>query len=46
MGVEATTQISRKEFGIDFNMPVDGSDKLIIGDKISIHINAEAVLQA
>ena len=29
VGVEATTQISRKEFGIDFNMPVEGSDKLL-----------------
>ena len=46
VGVEATTEISRKEFGIDFNMPVEGADKLMIGDKISIHINAEAVLQA
>ncbi len=46
VGIEATTQISRKEFGIDFNMPVDGSDKLMIGDKISIHVNAQAVLQA
>lgn len=46
VGIEATTEISRKEFGIDFNMPVEGSDKLMIGDKISIHINAEAVLQA
>lgn len=46
VGIEATTQISRKEFGIDFNLPVDGSDKLMIGDKISVHINAEAVLQA
>jgi polyisoprenoid-binding protein YceI len=46
VGIEATGEISRKEFGIDFNMPVEGSDKLVIGDKISIHINAEAVLQA
>jgi polyisoprenoid-binding protein YceI len=46
VGVEATAEISRKEFGIDFNMPVEGADKLMIGDKISIHINAEAVLQA
>jgi polyisoprenoid-binding protein YceI len=46
VGVEAKTEISRKEFGIDFNMPVEGTDKLMIGDKISIHINAEAVLQA
>ncbi len=46
VGIEATAQISRKEFGIDFNSPVEGSDKLMIGDKISIHINAQAVLQA
>lgn len=45
VGVEATTQISRKAFGIDFNIPLEG-DKLMIGDKISIHITAEAVLQA
>ena len=46
VGLEASTQISRKEFGIDFNIPVDGADKLMIGDKISINIVAEAVLQA
>lgn len=45
VGVEATGEISRKEFGIDFNIPLEG-DKLVIGDKISITINAEAVLQA
>lgn len=46
VGLEATTQISRKEFGIDFNIPVEGADKLMIGDKITINIVAEAVLQA
>ncbi|EFQ83678.1 YceI-like domain protein [Aeromicrobium marinum DSM 15272] len=46
IGVEATGQISRKEFGIDFNIPVAGADKAMIGDKISISINAQAVLQA
>jgi len=46
VGLEATTTISRKEFGIDFNIPVDGADKLMIGDKITINIVAEAVLQA
>ena len=46
VGLEATTSISRKEFGIDFNIPVDGADKLMIGDKITINIVAEAVLQA
>lgn len=44
-GVEATAQISRREFGIDFNIPFDG-DKVMIGDKVSIVINAQAVLQA
>ncbi|WP_456698390.1 YceI family protein [Aeromicrobium sp. P5_D10] len=44
VGVEATTTISRKEFGIDFNIPV-GGDSVMIGDKISINIVAEAVLQ-
>ena len=45
VGVEATGEISRKAFGIDFNIPVQG-DKVMIGDKISIIVNAEAVLQA
>jgi len=45
IGVEATGEISRKEFGIDFNIPLEG-DKVMIGDKISITINAEYVLQA
>lgn len=45
VGVEATTEISRKEFGIDFNIPLEG-DRVVIGDKISIHIVAEAVLES
>ncbi|MEV7395784.1 YceI family protein [Aeromicrobium sp. NPDC092404] len=45
VGVEAKGEISRKEFGIDFNIPVSG-DKVMIGDKIKLHIVAEAVLQA
>ena len=44
VGVEASGQISRKEFGVDFNIPLEG-DKVVIGDKVSIVINAEAVLQ-
>jgi len=46
VGVEASGEISRKEFGIDFNIPVAGADKAMIGDKITITINAQAVLQA
>ena len=45
VGVEATGQISRKEFGIDFNVPLEG-DKVMIGDKITLSITAEYVLQA
>lgn len=45
VGVEAKGEISRKAFGIDFNIPLEG-DKLMIGDKITLVINAEAVLQA
>ena len=45
IGVEATGLISRKEFGIDFNIPVQG-DKVMIGDKVTIAITAEAVLQS
>ncbi len=44
-GFEAGAQISRKEFGIDFNIPVAG-EKVMIGDKVSISIVGEAVLQA
>jgi polyisoprenoid-binding protein YceI len=44
LGLEAGTTISRKDFGIDFNIPMDGG-RLMIGDKIEITINAEAVLQ-
>ncbi|WP_370615094.1 YceI family protein [Mumia sp. Pv 4-285] len=43
VGVEATTTISRKEFGIDFNIPLEG-DKVMIGDKITVNITGEAVL--
>ncbi|MDD9348755.1 MULTISPECIES: YceI family protein [unclassified Mumia] len=43
VGIEATTTISRKDFGIDFNIPLEG-DKVMIGDKISIIITGEAVL--
>ena len=45
VGVEASAVISRKDWGIDFNIPLEG-DKVMIGDKITITINAEAALQA
>ena len=44
VGFEGTTQITRKDFGIDFNIPLDGG-RLMIGDKIDITVTVEAVLQ-
>ena len=43
LGFEATAEISRKDFGVDFNIPLDGG-KLLIGDKVNIHLAVEAVL--
>ena len=44
-GFEATTTISRKEWGVSFNVPLEG-DKLMIGDSVHVLIGLEAVLQA
>jgi polyisoprenoid-binding protein YceI len=44
VGFEGTATISRKDFGIDFNIPLDGG-RLMIGDKIDITVTVEAVLQ-
>lgn len=43
-GFEATTVISRKAWGIDFNIPLDGG-KLMIGDKITVQLNVQSVLE-
>ncbi|MGN6724260.1 MAG: YceI family protein [Marmoricola sp.] len=45
IGFEATAEINRKDFGIDFNIPLDGG-KLLVGDKVSITLEIQAVLQA
>jgi polyisoprenoid-binding protein YceI len=42
-GFEATTEINRHDFGVSFNGVVDGS-KILVGDKISIQLAIEAVL--
>jgi polyisoprenoid-binding protein YceI len=43
IGFEATTEISRKDFGVDFNVPLDGG-KLLVGDKVSIVLSIQAAL--
>ena len=45
IGFEATTEINRKDFGVDFNIPLDGG-KLLVGDKVSITLSIQASYQA
>lgn len=42
-GFEARTDISRKEFGVDIDMPMDNGG-VVVGDKISIILDIEADL--
>ena len=44
-GFSASTEISRGDFGIEFNMPLDGGG-VVVGDKVKITLEIEAVLQA
>lgn len=44
-GFEASTEISRKEWGITFNVPLEG-DRVMIGDQVAITISVEAVRQS
>jgi len=43
-GFSAETEISRKEFGVDFEIPMDGGG-VVVGDKIKVTLEVEAVLQ-
>jgi polyisoprenoid-binding protein YceI len=43
-GFTATTEISRKDYGIEFNVPV--GEGALLGDKVEIQLEIQAVLQA
>ncbi len=43
-GFTVTTELSRKDFGIEFNMPLEGGG-VVLGDKIHVIMEIEAVLQ-
>lgn len=43
-GFEATTKISRKDFGMEFNVPLDGGG-VLVGDEVKIAIDVQAVRQ-
>ena len=45
IGFEATTEINRKDFGVDFDIPLDGG-KLLVGHKVNIELSIQAVLNA
>ncbi|SDY28434.1 Polyisoprenoid-binding protein YceI [Modestobacter sp. DSM 44400] len=44
-GFSGKTEISRKQFGVDIEMPMDGGG-VVVGDKISVELEIEAVLRA
>lgn len=43
-GFSASAEINRSDFGITFNMPLDGGG-VAIGDKVQITLDVEAILQ-
>jgi polyisoprenoid-binding protein YceI len=43
IGYEATTEISRKAFGVDWNVPLDGG-KVLVGDKVTVQLSIQARL--
>jgi polyisoprenoid-binding protein YceI len=42
LGFTASTSISRKEYGIEFNIPL-GGDKALLGDNVDIQLEVQAV---
>ncbi|HLT62828.1 MAG TPA: YceI family protein, partial [Microlunatus sp.] len=42
LGAEASTRLTRADYKVDFNVPLDG-DRLLIGDKVDISLAIEAV---
>lgn len=46
LGVEASGTINRNDFGISWNTPIEGSDRLLLGDTITLNLAAQAVLQS
>jgi polyisoprenoid-binding protein YceI len=43
-GFSASGELSRKDFGIEFNMPLEGGG-VVVGDKVSLNLEVEAILQ-
>ncbi len=45
IGFSAKTHIDRKDFGLTFNMPLDGGG-FVVGDKVDITLDIEAIKEA
>jgi polyisoprenoid-binding protein YceI len=45
VGFSAVAELSRKDFGIEFDAPLEGGG-VVVGDKIQIALEVEAVLEA
>jgi len=43
-GFSASAEINRRDYGVEFNIPLEGGG-FVVGDKVSINIEIEAVLQ-
>jgi polyisoprenoid-binding protein YceI len=43
-GFSASTEINRSDFGVTFNMPLDGGG-VVVGEKVKISLEIEAVLE-
>jgi polyisoprenoid-binding protein YceI len=43
-GLSATGEVNRKDFGVTFDMPMEGGG-LVVGDRIQLNLEIEAVLQ-
>ena len=45
VGFSATGEISRSDFGIEFNMPLEGGG-VVVGDKVTINLEIEGILNS
>lgn len=43
IGFEATTEISRKDWGVDFEIPLDGG-RFLVGDKVAVQLSVQGIL--
>src|SRR5690349_1260167 len=43
-GFSATTEVSRKEWGLEWNVALEAGG-VVVGDKVRLHIDAEAILE-